>query len=91
MGTPDPLLDATRALVERIAGPGRVRPDAGPDTHLVQDCWLDSVELLEILIACESEFGVVFEPARDFADGSPSTLGTLTSLIRSKTTGRSDG
>jgi len=90
MSTPDPLLDATRALVERIAGLGRVPPDADSNTRLVEDCWLDSVELLEVLVACESAFGVVLEPARDFAAGSPTTLGTLARLIRSKTAGRSD-
>ena len=80
----DPVLDATRALVERIAGPGRIPPDAGLETRLGDGYWLDSIELLEVLVACESEFGIVFDEARDLDAGSLETLGTLTALIRSK-------
>lgn len=83
--TPDPLLDAIRALVERVAGPGRALSDSGPGTPLSEaGFWLDSVELLEVVVACESEFAITFDAARDLTDGAFETLGTLTELIRAK-------
>ena len=84
MITRDPLLDATRAVVGRIAGPSRTPPDPGPETRLGEEYWLDSVELLEVLVACENEFGIVFDDVRDLEAGALDTLGTLTNLIRSK-------
>jgi acyl carrier protein len=83
----DPLFDRTRALVERVVGPGRMLSEPGPDTRLNEEYLLDSVELLEVLVACEGEFGIVFEESRDFDDGSLQTLGTLANLIRSKQPG----
>jgi acyl carrier protein len=80
----DPLLDAIRALVERLAGPSRTPAQVGPETRLAEGYWLDSVELLELLIACETAFGIVFEETRDFDGGALDTLGTLTHLVRSK-------
>ena len=41
-------------------------------------------ELLEVLITCEQEFGIVFEESRDFDEGTLSTLGSLAALIRSR-------
>ena len=85
MRGPDPLLDATRALVERVAGPSRTPPDSGPQTPLSESgFWLDSVELLEVVVACECEFGIMFDATRDLAERTLETLGTLTELIRSK-------
>jgi len=84
MSANDPLLDATRAIVERIAGTGRAPVDAGANTRLVEGYWLDSIELLEVLIACETEFGVVFDQQSDLDDGTFETLGSLTAMIRKK-------
>jgi acyl carrier protein len=84
MSAHNPLLHEIRTLVEGIAGPSRTPTLAGPETRLSDGYWLDSVELLEVLIACETKFGVVFDERRDFEDGSLDTLGTLTSLVRSK-------
>ena len=85
MRGPDPLLDATRALVERVAGPGRTPPDSGPQTPLSEaGFWLDSVELLEVVVGCECEFGITFDATRDFGGGAFETLGSLAELIRSK-------
>jgi acyl carrier protein len=80
----DPVLDAIRALVERVAGPSRTPAEAGPETRLTEGYWLDSVELLEVLIACESEFGIAFHDTCDFENGALDTLGTFTYLVRSK-------
>ena len=84
MSAPDPLLDTVRALVERVAGPSRTPAHAGPETRLTEGYWLDSVELLDVLIACEAELGVAFDDTRDFEGGALDTLGTFTHLVRSK-------
>ena len=80
----DVLIGAVRALVSRIAGPSRTPAEAGPETHLAEGYWLDSVELLEVLIACETTFGIAFDATRDFDAGGFATLGALTHLVRSK-------
>jgi acyl carrier protein len=84
MNTQDRLLDAIRAIVERIAGASRTPEHAGPDTRLADGYWLDSVELLEVIISCETSFGVAFDAAHDFDRGTLATLGTLTELVRAK-------
>ncbi|HEY6509319.1 MAG TPA: acyl carrier protein [Vicinamibacterales bacterium] len=84
MSSADPLLDRTRAIIERIAGPHRTPAQSGPDTPLADGFWLDSVELLEVVVACETEFGIVFDEASDLEHGALDTLGTLTDLVRSK-------
>lgn len=83
MSARDPMLDAVRALVERVAGPSRTPADAGPETRLTDGYWLDSVELLELLIACETEFGIAFHDTRAFEDGALDTLGAFADLVRS--------
>ena len=47
----DPLLDAVRSLVARVAGPSRTPAESGPGTPLSGGgFWLDSVELPEALV-----------------------------------------
>jgi acyl carrier protein len=83
--TPDPVLEALRALVERVAGPGRTPPDSGPETPLSgSGFWLDSIELLEVVVACEAEFEITFDATQDLTGAALETLGMLTALIRSK-------
>jgi acyl carrier protein len=82
---PAPLFEAIRTLVGRIAGPGRTPTDSGPETPLSEaGFWLDSVELLEIVVACEEEFGITFDATQDFAGETFKTLGTLAALIHAK-------
>jgi acyl carrier protein len=85
MSESDALLDTTRALVARIAGPGRVPANSNHETQLSEGgFWLDSVELLEVVVACEEEFGITFDASRDLVDGALETLGSLTGLICAK-------
>ena len=42
------------------------------------------VELLEVIVACETEFGITFEPASDLLDDALRTLGTLAAVIQTK-------
>ena len=37
--------------------------DAGLTKH---GFWLDSIEMLDVVIACESEFDITFDATRDF-------------------------
>ena len=85
----DPLLAKVRGIVEKIAR-HRAPCVVGPDTRLAEDYWLDSVEMLDVVIACEIAFGVAFDDRTDFESGSLSTLGTLTELLRSKLAARKD-
>jgi acyl carrier protein len=81
----DPILVAIQALVERVSGPRRIPAETGPETHLSEGgFWLDSVELLEVVVACEERFGIVFDAAQDLTPEALETLATLTELVRSK-------
>ena len=84
----EPTIDHVLAVVTRVAG-DRVSPaKVGPDTPLMDGgFWLDSVHVLETIIACEAAFGVVFDPASDFSDRTPITVRTLWDLIRAKRAG----
>jgi acyl carrier protein len=79
----DPLFAEVRAIVEKFASP-RIPSQVGWDTRLTEDFWLDSVEMLEIVILCETTLGVAFDERSDFDGEALSTLGSLTALIRSK-------
>jgi acyl carrier protein len=83
--TADAILARVEAIVAAVAGPLRQPDAAGPDTPLGESgFWLDSVDLLEIVLACEREFDVVFDPDR--VAGSLGTARTLADLIRSART-----
>ena len=81
----DPVLERVQAIVCGIAGPHRTPVDAGPRTRLGgEGFWLDSIDLLEVIIACESEFGIVFDSVTDLTAGTLRTIGSLADLVRSK-------
>ena len=76
------VLDRVQALVAAIAGPDRTPPDAGPDTALIHGgFWLDSVSLLEVIIACEAEFGVALDSQADLTADTLTTARKLAALI----------
>jgi acyl carrier protein len=69
-------------ILADVAGPGRVPAGAGGETPLRDGgFWLDSVALLELVVAVESEFGVDFDPATDFGEAALRTVGSLTAVI----------
>lgn len=79
-GVPD--LEGVKAIVTGIAGPQRTPADSGPDTPLGEGGFcLDSVDLLELLVACESQFGIAFEPGADFTAEALSTVKSLAEMI----------
>jgi acyl carrier protein len=64
------------------AHPGPVTP--GPDTTLAGGgFWLDSLALLELLVACEETFGVCLDHT-ELLPHRLKTTGTLAALIESR-------
>lgn len=78
------VLERVQALVVGIAGPDRTPPSVGPDTQLVNGgFWLDSVSMLEVIIACEAQFGIVFSKT-DLTGQSLASLRKLADFIESR-------
>jgi acyl carrier protein len=76
------VVDRLLKIVAEIAGPGRTPADLGPHTPLRDGgVWLDSVALLELIVASEAEFAVSFDPMSDFGDGALATVGSLGAVI----------
>jgi acyl carrier protein len=84
MSLSDPVLEKTCAIVARIAGPARTPASLGPDTRLGDGLWLDSIELLEVVVACEEEFGIAFDERTVLDSGALETLGSLAALVCSQ-------
>jgi len=81
----DAVLPRVLSVVSRIAGPGRTPPDAGPGTGLSgPGYWLDSVDLLEVVLACEREFGVLLADPDDLTPVTLASIGSLAALIEQK-------
>lgn len=60
--TADGILVRVEAIVTALAGPDRVPDGANADTPLGEHgYWLDSIGVLEVILACEQEFGMVFD------------------------------
>lgn len=79
------ILERLQKVVARVAGPTKTPPDAGPDTLLGDGgFWLDSVDLVEAVVACESEFAVTFEGETDLTREALHSVRTLADLIASK-------
>ena len=79
------LVDRLRGVVARVVGPARVPAGAGADTPMADGgLWLDSVELLQVVLASEVEFGIVVTPGEDLVGDGLATLGTLAALVRTR-------
>jgi hypothetical protein len=74
------VLDRMMRIIESVAGPSRIPPGAGPDTPLWNDgFWLDSIALLQIAVACETEFGL--DPTGDLPPDVPVTARMLAEIV----------
>ena len=81
----DDILQRVIALATRIAGPDRTPREVGPDTLLTEGgLWLDSVALLEVIVACEVEFEVEFDSEADLSTQALASLGSLAAVIQGK-------
>ena len=82
------MTQATEAIVAEVSRlaaslSGRARSDAGADadTPLANGgFWLDSIALLELVVACEQTFGVSLEEI-ELTPDDLSTVGRLAGLI----------
>jgi acyl carrier protein len=75
-------VDRVLGVVAAVAGPERMPAVTGPDTPLREGgFWLDSLGLLEVVMGCEAEFGLDFDPATDFSEAALATVGSLAAVI----------
>lgn len=80
--TDDRILERVTAIVRRIAGPARTPAHVSGDTALGEDgFWLDSLDLLEIILACEEEFGIHLATDTDTVAQALRTVRGLATLI----------
>ena len=91
MTAPDVIIHTVQAIVARVAGPSRTPEGAGPDTRLADGFWLDSMEMLDVVLACEQHFGIVFEEGRDLTPASLETVRHLASVVYVRLQERGDG
>jgi acyl carrier protein len=83
------LLARLRGIISEIAGPGRAADEIGVETPLRDGgLWLDSVALLELIVAVEAAFEVDFDPTSDFGDSALQTVGSLAIVIERRLRGR---
>ena len=73
--------DSVLAILAQVAGASRVPSLPGRDTALRDGYWLDSMELLEVVLACEARFGIEFLESVDLTPENLATVGTLVDLI----------
>jgi acyl carrier protein len=81
------LFESIRRIVTRVAGPGRTPDEISRDTPLAAGFWLDSVELLDVIVACENTFQIIFDGDDDLKAGRFETLGSLADAVRDKLAG----
>jgi len=75
------VMERVRAIVTAIAGPHRTPVEVGPATALIEGFWLDSIALLEVVIACEEEFGITFDSDADLTADALRTIESLVDVI----------
>ena len=79
---PESILARVLAIAARIAGPNRTPLDAGPSTPLWNGgFWLDSLDLMDLMLACDAAFGPVFDGSSGAAIVDTPTAGELAAAI----------
>jgi len=77
------LLDTLRGIAADVVGPTRVPATVDADTLLREGgLWLDSLELLRVILSCEAKFGLTFAPDEDLMADGLRSFGTLAASIR---------
>ena len=79
----DPALAARLvAIIREIVGPARGAGPIGASTPLRDGgLGLDSVALLELIVAVETQLEVDFDPTTDFGEAALRTVGTFAAVI----------
>ena len=79
------VVERVLRIVIGVAGPMRTPAGAGPDTPLCDGgFWLDSIGLLETVLACEAEFDIDFDPSTEIARTRESTIRSLAAMIEAR-------
>jgi acyl carrier protein len=69
-------------VVRFVAGAPRVPADLGPHTPIIgRGLDLDSAAVRELMLSCESAFGVTFDLETDFAPAALRTVETLAGSV----------
>ena len=65
-------------ILTEVAGPDRTPERVSAETALNEGgFWLDSADLLEVLLACEATFSVTLDPTTILPEGSSLTVARL--------------
>jgi len=71
-------------ILTEVAGPDRTPEAVSAETPLNEaGFWLDSADLLEVLLACEATFSVTLDPTTILPEGSNLTVARLMRAIDS--------
>ena len=69
-------------IVTEVAGPDRTPERASAETPLNEGgFWLDSADLLEVLLGCEAAFSVTLDPTAILPEGPTLTVARLMRAI----------
>lgn len=83
----DPALARVLAILSGVARADRVPREAGADTPLGENgYWLDSVDMLEVILACEHEFDISLADPDELTEEALASAGSLAALIARKLT-----
>jgi len=83
--TDDLILSRVHALITQMAGPDRTPDEAGPDTLLGDSGYgFDSLDMLEVILACEREFGVAFGAGDGLTADALLSARRLADLLRTR-------
>jgi acyl carrier protein len=81
----DPPLARVLTILSAVAGADRVPREAGANTPLGENgYWLDSVDMLEVILACEHEFDISLGDPDELTEESLASVGSLAALIARK-------
>lgn len=81
--TEDSILERVSEILAEIAGPTRTPADSGADTPLGEGgFWLDSLDLLEAILACEKAFGTPIDAGSEVSPDALRTVRSLANLNR---------
>ena len=81
----DHVLARVLAILSSVAGADRVPQGAGAHTPLGEKgYWLDSLDMLEVILACEHEFPIILADADELTEEALATVGSLAALIARK-------
>ena len=85
MTAPHSLVARVLRIVTEKAGPSRTPSLVGAETPLGElGFWLDSVDLVEVVLACEQEFSLTLDDETDLNETTLATIGSLAALFARK-------